>query len=95
MRRLLDKVQDLLRKRLVGLGLWTESGHISKKKLEDRQSYPCGGVVGHFGGGWWVDWFVVGFRVTASRAVASALLENVEGGCWWLRPKFGEVDVQV
>jgi hypothetical protein len=31
MRRLLDKVQDLLRKRLVGLGLWTESGHISKK----------------------------------------------------------------
>jgi hypothetical protein len=32
MRRLLDKVQDLLRKRLVGLGLWTESGHISKKK---------------------------------------------------------------
>jgi hypothetical protein len=36
MRRLLDKVQDLLRKRLVGLGLWTESGHISKKKKSSR-----------------------------------------------------------
>jgi hypothetical protein len=40
-------------------------------------------------------WLVVVCRVTASRAVASALLENVEGGCWWLRQKLEESDVQV